>query len=129
MELMSKVNTVPYSELLRPQSAKANLFLGMLGRLPVSTAGVAILIAFSASSSSSFFPGAATALYVLMASIVAPFWSRKMDVFGHRVILQLLGLFQGSMWLAFAFFCTVGANDYLLVACCFALGTLSLDVN
>ena len=126
---MAKGNTISYFDLLRARGAKANLLLGMVGRLPVSTAGVAILVAVSASSGSPFFSGVATAVYVLVSSIAAPFWSHRMDVLGQQGILKFVGFLQGFMWFALALACTVSASYFLLIACCIILGALSLDIG
>ncbi|EEE35039.1 major facilitator superfamily protein [Rhodobacteraceae bacterium KLH11] len=102
---------------------------GFLSRLPVGAAGVAIVIAVSASTGSYAIAGSASAVYALFAAILAPVWARIMDRKGQNGVLFRNGLVQFFLYALLAALCHFEANTIPILLSCAAIGFFSLDVG
>ncbi|MBW3088061.1 MFS transporter [Bifidobacterium sp. 82T24] len=92
----------PYAIIFRTPGAKAFSAAAAVARLPISMMGLGIVLALNHIYGNWTTAGAMSAVYVLSAAVVTPFYARLFDRFGQRRVGRVALMLQVVAMLSFA---------------------------
>ncbi len=105
------------------------LLAGTVSRLPLTGAGIAIVLGVGSATGSYAIAGAASATYVVSAAVCAPALARLMDATGQRRVLGLAALVQTAALIGLAAACARIPHPAVLVVLSGAAGLVGIDIG
>lgn len=99
----SRRHSSPYRDLFAIPGSAAFCISGAVARLPISMMGLGIVLALSYQYNNWTVAGTMSAVYILAAAVVTPFYARLFDRFGQRRVGVVALSIQVLAMLAFAF--------------------------
>lgn len=120
---------IGYRTLLTGRGRKAMVYSGGVSRLPLTGAGVAIVLGVGSATGSYFVAGSAAAAFVIAAAVCAPVLARLMDVIGQRRVLSAAALVQAVAFTSLALACLWVNQPALLVGLSAMAGLVGIDIG
>ena len=113
---------MPYARLLRTPHLGRLVLVSVVGRLPIGTATLALVLFIQGRSGSFGAAGMVGALYVLGLALMAPLLGRLMDRFGPRPILAVTAVAYPGALAGVALLAANGATSAVIAAGAFLAG-------
>ncbi|HVS27148.1 MAG TPA: MFS transporter [Burkholderiales bacterium] len=111
-----------YKLLFRAPNVAPAVLASVIGRIPMSITGLAILLLVQSKAGSFALAGVVSALYVLGLAVLAPFLGRLIDRVGPKPVLSMSAVMYPAALIALVLLVTQSAQSFWIATCAAVAG-------